>query len=354
MRGLVRPRVQERTWLEPGDVVTIDTTLNAAYAGLYEIMQEVSTLAGSASAAGLRRTPVAGGLSLTLRAYSDGNFPDVVPDSEPGWPTVPGLPGGNVSATILPLDDGGEAAIYTGSGADGDSFQMPSGFTSTNKLCWASPQGFIEGDGHLHYVQDCDAYDSRKLALIYNDGSGLSWRGDVNYLVVTWRARTSARTFSPQAMSYVELTLLGGEKVVFGKGIVPGGQQVPLPAGYPPSQPLPLGFPKAAVEHGQPSCGIASWVNPGGIVHCLYDNGHGTQFEGDSQAFVCAFQNNGGSWRKHANGWYHCTLGDGRVLAVATHLVADQQRAIQADVSCPVIYSQAQPPRSHRYHRWTG
>lgn len=172
--------------VEPGDVITIDDTLSKSYAGLWEVMTQSVRLMGSSAGQGSSRTPQAGGIQFTLRPYSDANYPDENQGFEPGWPVVPVLPGNQSGGTLFPLADG-DAVFFTGSLADSASFEMPDGFNAANMLCWASPQGYVEGNAHLHFIQDCDAYPTRKVALIYNDSAGTTWTGNVNYCGVAWR-----------------------------------------------------------------------------------------------------------------------------------------------------------------------
>ena len=63
----------------------------------------------------------------------------------------------------------GEAAFYVGSAADLDSFSLPDGYRLENCLAWASPQGYIDAEGQMHIIQDCDAYTDRILRMVYTD-----------------------------------------------------------------------------------------------------------------------------------------------------------------------------------------
>jgi hypothetical protein len=306
--------------VEPGDVVTVDDTLSAAYAGLYEVVSEHLTLTGS-TGNGPQRTPQDGKVSLSLRPYSDTNYPDDAPAFEPGWPTVPILPGNARPGNEFPLADG-FASFISGSGVHGQYFEVPDGYSSRYMLAWASPQGFIEGNAHLHYITDCDAYQSRLLQLIYNDGSGTTWNGAVNWSALCWRTRNSAIPFTLTAassgavMTYVELVLLGGERVIFGKGIVASGKQIPLPTGYTDVRTSALAFGKNAGESGHPAHGFCAYVDGAGVVQHIYNDNSGNQWNGSSQVMVFSYLNNMNTWKKDANGWAHCTLPGGKVLSV--------------------------------------
>lgn len=307
--------------LEPGDVVTIDPTLDTTYAGMWEITKEAIDLTGSESGEGSSRSPAAGGTQLTLTPYSDANYPDASTITEPGWPVVPMLPGGDVTATKVPLADG-DFSFFTGSGADGDTFQMPDGYSPTYMIPWASPQGYIEANGQLHFIFDCDAYLTRKLALVYDDGH-TDWRGDLNYCGVVWRTRSSAKMFSYQNAAFVELTLLGGEKILFGKGTVISGTQIGLPPGYVDKQTVALAFPKSATDSGNPTHGFSAYIDNGGIIRHVYQDGEGNHWEGQAQIFIVAYQNNLGTWRVDPSGWAHCTLPNGQTFAIGGFSILD-------------------------------
>jgi hypothetical protein len=285
--------------IEPGDVVTIDDTLDATYAGAWEVTKEqIAVAADPTSAAGAS-------VDLTLRPYSAANYPDTTTTSEPGWPDVPMLPGGDSRATLIPLQDG-DFAFFSGSGADGDSFPMPDGYSPNFMLAWASPQGFIEGDQHLHNILDCDAYQSRKLALQYI-AAGVVWTGDVNYSGVAWRTQNSASSFYYQGIAYIEFTLLGGEKILFGKGWLPSGAQLGIPPGYDSSKVIVLGLSKNAPDSGNPAHGFCAYVDNNGMVHHTYKDNSGNTWEGNANIFIFGFQNNMGTWKKQ-NGWFYCPL----------------------------------------------
>jgi hypothetical protein len=320
--------------IEPGDIVAIDDTLTTTYAGLYEVMKTPITLLDSSGVSG-DRTPVAGSVELSLRPYSDANYPDDVPFAEPGWPDVPLLPGGT-TGTIIPLADG-EAIFFTGTNADSESFQMPSGFSQANMICWASPQGFVDGQAHLHYVTDCDAYATRKLAMIYNDGSGTEWVGDVNWCAIAWRTKNSATVSTvtssganPTPFQFVELTLLGGEKIIFGKGlggvVIGGGPNyppAPLPAGYTGATAVALAFPKQSYEVGSPTQGVGAFVQADGTVLFLLNDDNGNQWPGSAQTMIFAFQNNMATWNVMPNGWFYCPLPNGQTLAIGGFSIWD-------------------------------
>ncbi len=311
--------------IEPGDHVTIDSTLSSAYAGEYEVtLAPVEMLAAESSSGTV--TPKAGNMTLTLRSYSDSNYPDVSPSDQPGIPTVPLLPGNTVSSTGFPLADGGTAAFFTGAGANATTFTIPDGFSNTNTMAWGSPQGYSDNiNRNVHYLPDCDAYVSnRLLALLYNDGGAVAnWSGDVNFSGIAWNATTSAVLSTSNGISWVEFTLLGGEKVIFGKGALASGTAITLPAGYTMANSVCLGFPKSSTDTGNGAHGFAAWVDSNGTISFTLADSSGHNWTGQATAFVVAWQNNKSSWTKSANGWASCPLPNGQTFAVLGASILD-------------------------------
>ena len=75
----------------------------------------------------------------------------------------------------------------------------------------------------------------------------------MNYAVIAWRTRNSATVSYVGGMQFVELTIAGGEKIVFGKGVIPDGQPSGLPAGY-------FGeFTKRSLSRRQHHRRVATW-----------------------------------------------------------------------------------------------
>ena len=124
-------------------------------------------------------------------------------------------------------------------------------------------------------------------------------------------------------MDYVELTLLGGEKVLFGRGMMLGGVQVPLPPGYFASQTIALGLPGPSTDVGHPTRGIAAGVDSGGYAHSHMDDGNGNAWDGQARIMIFSFLNNGGTWRSDPSGWFHCPLPGGKALAVGGWSILD-------------------------------
>jgi hypothetical protein len=316
--------------IEPGDHITVDDTLNATYAGEYEVLTITPQLAGSSANSGdsIARPSIAGSVRFTLGPYSDANFFDTSNPDEAGWDDVPGSqPGNDSNFTTIDLEDG-QAAFFSGSGADSSTFDMPStGFNPANLLAWCSPQGHVTVNAHLHYIRECQVDPTRLLHMIYDDGSGTRWNGDVSFAALTWRSINSVRTFTQGGCSFAELTLAGGEKVCFGQGVIaPSGAAV-IPTGYVAVQSMMLAFPYSAGESGHPAHGFRAYVGTDNLVHHDYWDGSNNHWEGSSQFFFFGYLNNKGTVTKTANGWISIPLSTGKTFLAGGWTILDARCA---------------------------
>lgn len=261
---------------------------------------------------------------LKLGTYSPTVFHNTTNPSAAGWQNVPhSAPGNQVDFTQLDLQDG-FACFFTGGAASGDRLQIPGlGINPLDFLGWVSPQGYIEGSEHLHYIQLCDLDVNRKITMVWSSDVGITWTGDVNTAGVCWRTRHSAQFLLANGpMIYVELILAGGEVVVFGRGVVADSSQVTLPAGYTLDKSVMISFMRDGVNTDHPAHGCRSYVDASGNAHMDYQDGEGNRWHGNSVAFVFAFKNNMDTWSQR-DGWMRCTLATGKTLAVGGFSVLD-------------------------------
>lgn len=328
--------------VESGDVVTIDATLSTSYAGEYEVVKQTIDLPASTPGQGMTRSPKEGAVTLYLRPYSDGNYPDASPANQPGIPDVPGLPGQQTSSTVVPLEDGGTFAFFTASMAAGNSFELPDGYNPNTMMAWASPQGFVQANLHCHYIMVCDAYDKNSVRdnknigltlLAYSDGTDAPWSGDVNVGGVAWNSGT-ANAYTQNGLNFVEVTLAGGETVLFAKGFVASETVLELPSGYSWNQCIALAFPYMASDSGNPAHGFGAWVDSSNKVHHFYQDGEGHTWEGTGAVFLFAWKNNMGSWKNNGNGWFACPLSNGQAFAVLGASILDASN----NGAAPTVY----------------
>ena len=321
--------------IEPGDRITIDDTLSVPYAGDYEVLTATPQLAGSNPGTGMQRSPVPGNVRLTLGPYNEDFFYTTSNQDEAGWQSVPGSePGNDNSYTVIDLEDG-IAAFFSGSGSDGSTFSLPSiGFNPANLLAWASPQGYVEGNAHLHYIQICDVDPTRLLHMIYAQDDGPPWGGDLNFAALTWRSLRSARRFTIGEYTFVELTLAGGEKVCFGQGRADDGTNVVLPPGYAIEQTILLASPHTGTNTDHPAHGFRATVGPTGIAYHTYQDGEGNVWHGDTRPFIFGYLNNMGTVQK-SGGWVRIPLATGKVFAVGGFSIFDAR----LNGSLPPVYA---------------
>lgn len=320
--------------IQPGDHVTMDDTLRFPYAGEYEILEPLTihppTTEASSSGASLILSPSSssGEIEFNLGPYSPDYMYDSSDDDQAGWPSVPGSdPGNDTVFTSVPLANGGNFVFFTGALASGSQFQLPStGYPTTNLLAWASPAGASINYHSAHIVRLCSIDSSRTLSLIYDDCEGTTWGGDVNYAALTWLGSDTTTTDS-YGMTWIEFTLLGGEKVVFGCGILADGATVHLPSSsisgtfspYDRSQSF-----AAAYIHDMPSSGnvmylAGAYIDSNMVVHvnCADNTGH--VWHGNAAVLVFAWQNNLGTVTTETDGtatWVKFPLSNGNIFGV--------------------------------------
>ncbi|HEY0263492.1 MAG TPA: hypothetical protein VGC07_03115 [Granulicella sp.] len=305
--------------LEVGDCVTVDDTLSPEFAGDFEVL-EIDLQPDTISSDSSRPSPVAGVMSLTLGPYQPAALEVASNQLQAGWDVVPGsTPGNSSQYTSIPLADG-VTVFFTGSDSDGATVSIPSlGFSADNILLWASPQGYIDENGaQLHFINNCSVeQDTRILHLIYDNGNGTTWRGDLNFAGLAWRSQNSVMVTQVGEFKFVELTLLGGEKVSFGQGHLPASAAFPMPAGYTAANSIRLCFPHSSSDTGNNAHGVRSYVDTSGIAHHdYYDGDSAHHWEGDSYGFFCGYLNNKGTVTGGLNaapGWAYIPVGTQRL-----------------------------------------
>lgn len=312
--------------IEPGDHVTLDDTVNFQYAGEYEVLEPLLKIPPTAAVSGagvaIVRVPDenSGEIEIPLGPYNPDVFYDTSDPDQAGWPSVPGSdPGNSSNFTSIPLASG-QFAFFTGVGASGSAFQLPStGFPPANVMDWAGPGGYLYSDTNLQTIKLCSIDSGLRLLLQYQDGSGNIWNGDTNYACLTWLSADVPS--SSGGLSWLELTLLGGEKVIFGQGVVAGDGSftVALPAGYTSTQMLAVAFPHDGTPTGNHAHWVGAYVDSGGVVHLNYKDGEGNVWNGNAAVLVFAWKNNIGSWSTETidgNTWAQCTLTSGQIFGV--------------------------------------
>jgi hypothetical protein len=313
--------------VQPGDRVSLDDTARYPYAGDYEVVDghEITPLKCEVTGSGgsIRRTPDpnSGEIEFPLRSYDEAYFYDTSDPLQAGWPSVPGsFPGNDQSFTSIPLANGGNFVFFTGQLPTGSAFQLPStGYPAANVMAWASPAGANAGSNSAHVVQLCNVDGSLLLTLVYADEEGHAWGGDVNYAALTWLSPDVTNTDS-NGMTWLPLTLLGGEEILFGTGIVPDGGTIELPAGWESSQCWVSPFIHDMGPTGHIMYLVGAWAD-GLTVHCQAQDHSGNTWAGNASVMVFAWKNNMGTVTNTAGdgftgGWLEFPLSDGSKFGV--------------------------------------
>lgn len=315
--------------VEPGDVVTVDETLSATYAGEYEVIDPKEFVPPTAQASGNKGSislipDAAGGeLGFALGPYNPAIFYDDSDADQAGWPSVPGSdPGNDTNYTSIPTADGGQFVFFTGIEGSGTQFQLPStGFPPANMLAWASAAGTNINFHSAHTIELCDASSSRQLSLVYDDDDGNDWGGDVGYGALTW-LDTSVAIAPIGGINWVVLTLAGGEKIAFGQGILADGTTITgadMPAGFTFDPRFAVAFMHDQAPNGNIMFLVGAFVDSGGVVHFNVGDDSGHTWHGNANVLIFAFQNNMGTFTTETvEGavWAECTLSTGQKFGV--------------------------------------
>ena len=309
--------------IQPGDHVTVDDKFSFTYAGEYEVLDPLVIHPPSSEASstgdGIALSPVAssGEIEFTLGTYREDYMYDTSDDLQAGWPSVPGSdPGNDGEFTSVPLANGGNLVFFAGLLASGSQFQLPStGYPAANMLAWASPAGASINYHSMHIIQLCSADSSRQLTLIYNDCEGTTWGGDVGYAALTWLS--SDVTYTSGGLTWIEFTLLGGEKIIFGSGVLADGAKVSLPSGYSSEKMFATAYPHDSSSSGYTAQSVGAYIDSNLVVHFDYDDSQNHDWHGNAAVLVFAWQNNMGSVTTETAGtgsWMRCTLTDGKIF----------------------------------------
>lgn len=324
--------------VQNGDRVTIDSTVNPTYAGDYEVLDNLEKIPPATAielAKGNVREPSAesGEIGFVLGPYDESVMYDASNPAAAGWLNVPGSdPGNSSSFTQIDLDNGGIFVFFTGLKASGSQFQLPSsGFPPANLISWASAAGANIQGHSMRVIELCDADAGRNLSLIYADDIGNFWHGDVSYAALSWRSPDVTTTSG--GMTWLELTLLGGETIVFGRGVIADGGTVPLPAGYVRANSFATAFvhdtPTTATHNPRI---VGAKVDPAtGAVSCQYNDGAGNTWPGNAAVIVVAWKNNMGTVTTETDGntkWMEITLTNGKKFGVGCALDVPDGTAI--------------------------
>lgn len=326
--------------VQPGDRVSLDPTASYAYQGDWEVMKIVhqpftGRAAGGGNTITLAADPSSGVEEFTLQPYNEGWMYDSTDAGTAGWSNVPGSdPGNDGDYTAIALADNGVLAFLSLSLMSGKSFDLPSsGFDPANMLAWASPQGYIEEGLVMHVISDCDVDPTTRVGtLVYQDGQGDYWHGELGIAAVTWMGDGTAAALAPGSpMTWLYLTLAGGEEVCFGQGVVADGTTIELPAGFTSAQAFAVAFPHDASPNepgasGNQAHGVGAYVDAGLVVHLNYQDGSGHTWHGNASVLIFAWKNNSGLVTTQTTGganWMLYPDSTGMTLGIGMGTFAD-------------------------------
>lgn len=312
--------------IRPGDRVTLDSTTNFQYAGECEVLDPLSiyppSVQVSSSGSDITRKAEenSGEIEFSLGPYNAAIMYDTSDSTQAGWPSVEGSdPGNDTNYTSIDLANGGNFVFFTGRLASGSQFQLPStGYTATNMLAWAGPAGANIKYHSMRIIQLCSVSSDRMLTLIYSDGpDGHVWNGDVNYAALSWLS--SDTTTTSNGITWLELTLLGGEIIVFGQGVLAHGATITLPDGFSTDKMFAVAFPHDSPSSSYNAQSVGAYVDSSRVVHFDYDDSKSHDWHGNAAVLVFAWQNNMSTVTTETLSgvtWMQCTLTNGKIFGI--------------------------------------
>ncbi len=334
-----------------GDHVAIDSTVSQEYAGDYEVLDGLKFTPPGTSASGrgdslqLAVASGSGEIEMQLGPYNEAIFYDTSDALQAGWPSVPGSDPGNES-TFTPIDlaNGGNFVFFTGQQPSGSQFQLPStGYPAANLLAWTGPAGANVDYHSMRVIYQCWADANRNLSLVYSDDIGNFWGGDVNFAALSWLS-TDVTTVA-NGMTWLELTLLGGETILFGYGVFADGDTIVLPAGYTEAQSFAVAYPHdtpltATHNPRMYGCNVDSTL----MVHFTYSDFNGNLWHGNAQVLLFAWKNNAGTVTTTTIGtakWIEIVLTNGKKFGVGMAPAIPDSTALTlpADAASTPLYS---------------
>lgn len=318
--------------VRPGDHVTVDPTLSSTYAGEYEVREPMTVYPPTVEAQSggsditLQPSQSSGEIEFNLGPYSEAIMYDTSDQNAAGWLNVPGSdPGNDSNYTAIPLANGGSFVFFTGLQASGTQFQLPStGFPAANLLAWASAAGASINYHSCRAISICEVAANRLLTLVYTDGA-TTWSGDVGFAALSWLSTDTTTTAN--GLTWLELTLLGGETIIFGMGVLANEATIELPAGYSwlaEDGVTPMAFAVAYI-HDQAVDGSnvmaigGAYVDDSNVVHVDMVDDEGHVWHGNAAVLVFAWKNNMGTVVVEAVGggtWMKIPLSNGKIFGV--------------------------------------
>lgn len=160
------------------------------------ICSPASTYSTDDSAHGISEASVSG-TTCTI-GYSDNSGGNWSGDAL--WFAIAWSPA--LQANLVSVSDGqylilhtpsGDIAIGMGSCASGSAIPLPSGYSFledgdiVKAIAFASPASYQETGNDMHGVQLCSVNQNGVTILVYEDGEGNQWSGNVNWFCMAWK-----------------------------------------------------------------------------------------------------------------------------------------------------------------------
>jgi hypothetical protein len=214
----------------------------------------------------------------------------------------------------------------------------------------------------MNVVAKCEVDTLRRLQLDYEDLVSNIWHGDVNFAGLAWRG-TSASVVTVGSMTFVLATLLGGEEVCFGYGVLADGASFALPTGFDSTKMFAQAFPHDATpKPNRDAHGIEAYVDPSTNTVHLNFKGTGNNdstpdtWHGNAAVLVFAWKNNSGTVTTIAitgGEWMLCPLSNGKVVAIGFARIPNGQQLELPSLTQPTVLDSATVTITPKSYPWS-
>lgn len=187
--------------------------------------------------------------------------------------------------SYIPLMGGGTLAIGASWGPSGSSISIPSGFSPTNLVAFATIRnGFDSG------IQVSGVYSVGVAGTVLNgtfrerDGSS-AISSNCNWVAATWTPGAAVSVTTVGAITYISFTTANGDELCIASGVLSSGA-VPVPSGFLASQFLWIAGMSSTNPTGNGLQYIRSCsLDPSLNLTAIYDDNQGNRWGGGANVF---------------------------------------------------------------------
>lgn len=195
----------------------------------------------------------------------------------------------------IPLLGGGTMAIGAGTGADGSTIPLPSGYSAANMVAWASLNTGFDSATQINGVFQATAIGGVLNGSFSNRSNVSAIPSSLNWIAAAWTAGApSVSTSVVGGVTYVNFITANNDPLCIACGAV-SSSAVPVPSGFSASQFVNIAGMASTQATGNGmqyvrSCLLNASLIPSGV----YDDNDGHRWNGSVNVFGVFYQTGGG------------------------------------------------------------